>query len=348
MAPDAPSLASLAKAAGVAPSTVSRALANSARIPVSTRIRIQQLAKEMNYRPNPFGSAMAARLRLSRSSRSHATLACIHTGDPSDKDWYANPFYRRYLQGVESQAKTLGYDLQSFYLRGKDMNALRLSSILHARGINGVVIPTIPNPEENLELEWDHFASATIGFQFKHPMLHSAMNRHDHTISLVLREMTRLGYQRIGLMILRLSELLAERAFTAAYLLHQSEQSRNHRIPILVTGLGDEGHQYSQFKAWVESAHPDAVISLGMGPHILRWLAEMNLNVPGDIGVADMDVHPPTTLAGVDQLHEMVGAAAVDLVLGQIHRNESGVPEHPKTVMLEGVWRGGETVRSLS
>jgi hypothetical protein len=38
-----------------------------------------------------------------------------------------------------------------------------------------------------------------------------------------------------------------------------------------------------------------------------------------------------------------VGAAAVDLVVEQLHGNSYGLPEIPKTVLIEGRWITGTT-----
>ena len=47
--------------------------------------------------------------------------------------------------------------------------------------------------------------------------------------------------------------------------------------------------------------------------------------------------------AGIDQNNEQVGAAAVDLVVEQLHGNSYGLPEIPKTVLIEGRWITGTT-----
>jgi hypothetical protein len=47
--------------------------------------------------------------------------------------------------------------------------------------------------------------------------------------------------------------------------------------------------------------------------------------------------------AGIDQKSDLVGAAAVDLVVDQLHRNERGVPALQKLVLIEGVWVEGAT-----
>jgi LacI family transcriptional regulator/LacI family fructose operon transcriptional repressor len=41
-----------------------------------------------------------------------------------------------------------------------------------------------------------------------------------------------------------------------------------------------------------------------------------------------------------------VAAAAVDLVVSQIQRRERGLPDQPKTVLIEGTWVDGVTTRS--
>jgi len=35
---------------------------------------------------------------------------------------------------------------------------------------------------------------------------------------------------------------------------------------------------------------------------------------------------------------EAIGGAAVDMVVGQIHRNERGAPTSPHTLLLDSVW----------
>lgn len=54
-----------------------------------------------------------------------------------------------------------------------------------------------------------------------------------------------------------------------------------------------------------------------------------------------------TFCAGVNQHAKVIGAAAVDLVNGQLQRNEFGIPAHPKLVLIKGEWVDGETVRHL-
>jgi hypothetical protein len=41
-----------------------------------------------------------------------------------------------------------------------------------------------------------------------------------------------------------------------------------------------------------------------------------------------------------------MGATAVDMLNGILLRNERGLPERPVTVLLDGIWRPGRSLRA--
>jgi LacI family transcriptional regulator len=41
---------------------------------------------------------------------------------------------------------------------------------------------------------------------------------------------------------------------------------------------------------------------------------------------------------GIDTRPDKMGAAAVELAVAQIHRNERGSPQTPHILLLDGVW----------
>ena len=46
----------------------------------------------------------------------------------------------------------------------------------------------------------------------------------------------------------------------------------------------------------------------------------------------------PRKAFAIDTRPDKMGAAAVELVVAQIHRNERGSPQIPHTLLLDGVW----------
>src|SRR5512145_702370 len=81
-----PTMKIVAAKAAVSSMTVSLALRNHPRIPRSTRERIQTIARELGYRPNPMVHALMAEVRARRPVTSATTLAFI-TAFPTRDGW---------------------------------------------------------------------------------------------------------------------------------------------------------------------------------------------------------------------------------------------------------------------
>ena len=80
----------VAKKAGVAPSTVSRVVANSPSISEKTKKKVRQVMDELNYYPNVNAQGLA-------SSRSK-TFGLILP--PATDAFYQNPFFPTVLRGI--------------------------------------------------------------------------------------------------------------------------------------------------------------------------------------------------------------------------------------------------------
>lgn len=86
----------VAKAAGVAPSTVSRTFARPGRVNAETAARIRQVAEDIGYRANPVAQALP-------TSQTHLLGLMI-----SD---VANPFYSQLIRGAQIAATQAGYEI---------------------------------------------------------------------------------------------------------------------------------------------------------------------------------------------------------------------------------------------
>lgn len=90
----APTIYDVARVAGVAPSTVSRAFARPGRVNAVTAARIHEVAKDLGYRANLLGRALS-------TSQSHMIAVMV-----SD---VANPFYSEIIAGAQAGASEAGY-----------------------------------------------------------------------------------------------------------------------------------------------------------------------------------------------------------------------------------------------
>jgi hypothetical protein len=72
----------------------------------------------------------------------------------------------------------------------------------------------------------------------------------------------------------------------------------------------------------------------------------MGLNAPDGIGLVHLDRTAGLSgWAGIQQRHEQIGFAAVDMLTGQLQRNEFGPPPFQKCMFVYGTWLHGETVQ---
>ena len=106
----------IAYRAGVSQSTVSRALRNSPLVNEETRMRIQAIAKELNYKVDKNASS----LRTQQSG----TIALLLFEDPTNDDSLINPFFLSMLGSITRATAKKGYDLLvSFQQMSNDWHA---------------------------------------------------------------------------------------------------------------------------------------------------------------------------------------------------------------------------------
>ena len=333
-------LRDVAEAAGVDVSTVSRALRNDVRVADKTREKVQQVARDMGYRPNPFVSAFTAQVRGYRRSPAGATIAILNT--------YAknHAFVSRYNQGARDRAENLGFNVDSVDLADMGGSTKRLAHVLHHRGIRGLMILPI-RPELNLmDLDVNRLAVATIDLAQKTPNIHRAVPHYFQGMLEALRRLAGYGYRRIGFC----TKVREVRGFgilsKGAYLAWQAERPASQRVKVHTDDAETEPKAVNRdaFLGWLEKQQPEAIVS--NDDTFLGWAREAGLGVPEDLAFATLNRRPETPeTAGIDQQQELVGAAAIDLVVGQIFRNEYGLPQPEKEVLVEGLWRSGHTVR---
>ncbi len=329
----------VAKKAGVSRATVSRALRNHPAIPDSTRQRIIYIADSLGYRPNPYVAVLMSQLKSQRKERITSVIALI-SSFPIQTGWKDNPSVTRMVEGASVQAQKLGYQIDPFCLVESGMTDDRLSRILATRGIQGVIILPTPKSGTQINLDWSKFSPVALGYSMANPKLHRVCNHLAHTIAKALDNVIRLGYRRIGMAMRMDTDDRVDHAWRSGYLLYSDMFPDIQFVPIFLTLNWSE----QSFRKWFQKSKPEMVVTDDI--RVQDWLKKLGCSLPKDVGLVLLDCSPSRcTCAGIDQHHEILGSAAVDLVVGQLHRNETGIPPHPKYVTIEGSWVDGLTVR---
>lgn len=353
MDPSSPSenkvtLREIAERAGVSRMTVSLALRKSPRIAAQTRKAIQKIATKLGYRPDPQVSQFMSRIRKNRVPDGGSRIAFITTGDDPNhwKDSYTE---RLYWSGARARCEEFGYTLEEHWLDDPAMPPWRLSRILYARGINGVLVAPLHRfltneSSRSLVLDLKNFSAIEISDTFVTPTLCRALHDHYASMALLLRKLHGLGYRRVGLALHEHFDLTVDYKWRASYRIHQQVLGLTSIEPFIFRERDSR-----KLKAWVRENKVQAVVSATS--LVATMLESEGLSIPGKIAYADLDLDPAAKKplgTGIDQNSELLGAAAVDLLLSLMRRGDCGVPTNPYNVLVEGRWVAGASAPRIA
>ncbi len=115
----------IARAMGVTPSTVSRALAGNQRVKGDTRERVMTVAKEMGYQPN----VIASSLRSGRSDTIGMVVPRIN-----------RHFFSHVISGVEAVLNPAGYNLLISQTHERQEHEIKAFSTLLRNRVAGIIV----------------------------------------------------------------------------------------------------------------------------------------------------------------------------------------------------------------
>ena len=341
MLPQKPvTLAEIAKRAGVSVMTVSRALRKLSNISPVTQKKIQNIADQLGYRPNPLVSALMTYRRAAKPIQSHLSIGFV-TNFPTRDGWKASKLYQDFYSGVADSADRHGYGVEVFWMREPGMTPERMTQVFLTRSIHGLVVAPLPVAHGELELGWENFSAVTLGYSLTKPLLHRAVNHQFRSMRSAMRELRSLGYQRLGLALPASLNERVDRQWVASFLVEQLDL--DHSVPLFVPD--DAQWNFESFREWFNTHEPDVVIS--HEEVVLDWLKKIGTAVPGEVGFVHLNCADQSgKFAGIYQNGPAIGAVAVDFLIGMIHRNERGLPTLPHSLLVEGTWVPGKTVRA--
>lgn len=322
----------VARRAGVAVSTVSHALRDEGTVSKKTCLRIQQVAQEMGYIPNPVIAAMGSR-RTVNKTESQAPVAVLLRGLADA------PATQSSIPRIgHARAERLGYRLEAFDLTRR--RARDIQREIFSRGFVGVIINPLPGLATLPDFHWDHFSVVQRGVQTFPVPFSSVVHSAFEEVRVAWRQIRELGYRRIGAVIMRHDpEHPDDGARLGAILDQQFRLGPDEiAIPPLRCVIGSE---MREFPKWMRRCRPDAVLSFHAG---LKALAQPPERPPSKaLGFAALNVHPDDLplIAGVlDSVPEQF-VKAVNLMDQLVRHHERGIPERPTSTLIKPEWVAG-------
>ncbi|WPJ95373.1 LacI family DNA-binding transcriptional regulator [Coraliomargarita algicola] len=334
----------IAERIGVSRMTVSKALRGSAGVSEKTRHRIEELAQEMGYVPDPNVSiAMAAVAKTKFTTGERLAFLTTHE---TEHGWKRFSHIQSCFEGAQQRAAKFGFELEPFWALQPRVD---LAKMLYARGINGILIaPTganlLSNGRRSIDMDWSQFSVVALDELLDDPKV--TLVRHSHLAAMfeLLYHLEQLGYERIGLSLSRITETRNRHRWTSAYVLWSKFRSGAGEIPIFMHDQSDP----EAFEQWVQQHEVDVVIGL---PTDFSMLQQAGFQCPEEIGFALLDCQQVAgvdmELSGIDQKAEFLGVTAVDTLIGVMHTRTTGVPESPGHLVCQGHWVEGQSTRKV-
>lgn len=338
------SIRDIALHAGVSTATVSLALRGTGRMSPETREKVRLTAEALGYQAHPLLSKALSMVRQSGEQRYRETLAFIvewetETGPEHQKEIHA---------AASAKATNLGYKLETFLISGKPAEHRRLSRMLRARGIRGlIVIPRLGSPQPRLHFDWPYFAAVEIGRTIWHPRnLHHVETSNYAKVTSALHLLKKIGYRRIGMAVEPMQNHHESGTYYAAFLLSQIRQPSKQRIPILApTGPWSE----KNFRSWMNHYKPDVLYAhAAVAPILCGWLKNLNLRMPQDVSLFCTNVQNEQW-SGLRRDYGGMGRSAVEMLSLLLQNEELGLSGNPRCWQVDEFWQAGSSLnRSIS
>lgn len=330
---DPPTLRTIAQAAGVSVGTVSLALRDNPLIARATRARIKAVAEQLGYRPDPRVAQLMSYLQQHKRHGSTGETLAYVTAFSEPQVWMESVTWSSYFAGAQAKAVELGYRIEHFWLRAPGVTERSFSRMMHNRGIKGLLIAPVPQSHSRMAIDWSRFSTIAFGYSLNEPRVNRAVHHHYHTVTTALRTIAARGYKRIGLAVTPYHDHGVINLWSAGFLAFRELEGQAippYRGPM----------EAKPFLAWFRRHQPDAVLSTELTA--VNLLAKAGIRVPQDCGFVTLDWHEHTRLyAGVNQHSAELGATAAKALVGQLQRDEFGIPPRPSTLMIEGTWVEG-------
>jgi LacI family transcriptional regulator len=305
----------VSRAAGVSKMTVSRTLNHACKVAPATRIKVQRIIDELQYRPNPMARGLA-------TNKSRIIGLMMFT----DIDTF---YVHQILLGIEKAARILDYDLLVF---AKSEEGKTLGDRIGL--VDGVLCFGHPYGNDILEkLAREGIPFVVIGRRnWRRLRPWQVIPDYKTGFRNAARYLADLGHREIAMM-------------GGAFGFEPDED----KYTGFMQGLAEKGIPYNpastvyskeadKIKGVIEKYRPTAIVAENAGTQLALFLAakELALRIPGDLSVIstgwEHDVHTLYRLAGIHELTSMImpweelGKAGLETLI-QLITGEKNVPK---------------------
>lgn len=334
---DKPTSFDIAYRAGVSQSTVSRALRNSPLVNEETRLKVQQIARELNYKVDKNASSLR-----SQQTKTIALLLCEDHGNGNS---LINPFFLSMLGSITRASATRGFDLLiSFQQFSEDWHA----DYEDTNRADGIIFLGYGDYETFVKkliyltevgahfITWGPVLEGQPGVSIGCDNFNSAYHAAKHLIDL--------GHKNIAFLgdVSEHSPEFADRYHGFCKALQEAGIAMNPQLQVAAETSEDEGYK-ATMKLLQRRIPFDAVFGASdlIAIGAMTALEEAGMRVPQDVALMGFDdipmaayTHPPLTT--VQQDTQLAGELLVENLLKMVAGERPDSMLLPAKLMVRG------------
>ena len=300
--------------------TVSRVVRGGHAVGGATREKVLKAIEELNYRPDPVLSALAAYRTAGAGKGDGSTVVFL------DRD--GSQYSREVLVGARREALSVGYSIERHPLPVSLKERKSFSRVLFHRGVRGVLLGPSDHETNLEEWPWENFAGVSIGAVEHRPVLHAVAPDYFWGSFSAVKILLDRGSSRIGFVVNSELEGRTGHRWLGGYLAGIGDQS-----PLIFKGKAGSRRSFSY---WCRRNELDGIITIhdslfcGWPGDASRFLL---LN---DFAVGDNELLDQVPRLSSDCAR--LGADGMRMLHQHLLRREYGVPELPRRSLLQGRW----------
>lgn len=310
----------VAKRAGVAPITASRALSTSGYVSAETRARVQRAAAELNYVPNMLANSL-------RSNRTQ-TLALVLSD-------ISNPFWTTVARGVEDEASRCGFTVIYCNTDAGEQKQAQYISMLLRRRVDGVLlVPASSSAESVRALQAQAVKVVVLDHVLKGVDVDIVRGASCEGARSLVNHLIALGHRRIALLNGPAELFTAhERALGYREALLAATIPVDERLMFYGSFTVESGAALAEHILQLQPL-PTAIFAANnfLAAGALRTLYRSGLRVPADMSLTSFDDLPfeyvlNSVLTVVKQPAYELGSTAARLLLRRILHPDNSTPQ---------------------
>lgn len=306
---DPATIEDVARVAGVSLATVSRALRGLPNVAAVTRQRVERVADELGYRPDPNASRLA-------TGRSRTVGVAV----PYISQWY----FSQVVAGIEAVLADQGYDLLLISVGTEEAKRRFVHEWPNLqRRVDALILVDLGFDADELALfEQDHALVVTIGYDF--PAFSAVTIDNRAAAQLAVSHLTGLGHRSIG--------LIGDDPEGPISFDVPNERRAGYLAALQAVGITPDaqleaagsftidGGADAMRRLWELDEPPTAVFAMSdeMAFGAMRFAKEAGIRIPEDLSLVGFDDHDLAGLLGLTTIRQPVsesGGTAARLVL---------------------------------